>query len=184
MDRKRLLRNPLLWIVALLLVYYAFTTLFDSNRGYTQVSTSQALEQVTNGNVTDATIGDKEQQLKLDLKNPVSGTTKILAYYPGSGNVVDDIFKDLQGAKVSYDTKVTQDSFFTQILIYLVPLGLLLLLLMWMMNNVQGGGNRVLNFGKSRAKQLPKDMPKTTFSDVAGCDEAVDRKSTRLNSSH
>jgi cell division protease FtsH len=32
----------------------------------------------------------------------------------------------------------------------------------------------VLNFGKSRAKQLPKDMPKTTFSDVAGCDEAVE----------
>ena len=42
------------------------------------------------------------------------------------------------------------------------------------MNNAQGGGNRVLNFGKSKAKQLSKDMPKTTFSDVAGADEAVE----------
>jgi cell division protease FtsH len=43
-----------------------------------------------------------------------------------------------------------------------------------MMNNAQGGGNRVMSFGKSRAKQLNKDMPKTTFADVAGADEAVE----------
>ncbi|HWE90758.1 MAG TPA: ATP-dependent zinc metalloprotease FtsH [Pseudonocardiaceae bacterium] len=174
MDRKRLLRNPLLWIVALLLLYYAFSTLFDDNRGYTQVSTSQALAQINTNNVKDATIQDKEQQLKLDLKNPLGGSTQIITYYPGSGNVQQEIFDTLNKDKINYDTKVTQDSFLTQILIYLVPLGLLLLLLMWMMNNVQGGGNRVLNFGKSKAKQLNKDMPKTTFGDVAGADEAVE----------
>src|SRR5919204_184361 len=74
----------------------------------------------------------------------------------------------------TWDTKVTQDSFWLQILIYVVPVGLIVLLLMWMMNNVQGGGNRVLNFGKSKAKQLTKDMPKTLFNDVESADEAVD----------
>ena len=59
-------------------------------------------------------------------------------------------------------------------LIYLIPLGLVLLILFWMMNNAQGGGNRVMSFGKSKAKQLSKDMPKTTFADVAGADEAVE----------
>ena len=59
-------------------------------------------------------------------------------------------------------------------LIYLIPLGLVLLILFWMMNNAQGGGNRVMSFGKSKAKQLTKDMPKTTFADVAGADEAVE----------
>jgi cell division protease FtsH len=49
-----------------------------------------------------------------------------------------------------------------------------LLILFWMMNNAQGGGNRVMSFGKSKAKQLSKDMPKTTFADVAGADEAVE----------
>ena len=43
-----------------------------------------------------------------------------------------------------------------------------------MMNNAQGGGNRVLCFGKSKAKLLTKDMPKTKFTDVAGADEAVE----------
>src|SRR3546814_411965 len=42
------------------------------------------------------------------------------------------------------------------------------------MNNVQGGGRGVRQFGKSKAKMITKDMPKTTFADVAGCDEAIE----------
>jgi cell division protease FtsH len=173
MDRKRLLRNPLLWIVALLLVYYAFSTLFNSTRDYSQVDTSVALQQITDHNVSSATIDDKEQQLQLDLNNPVNGESKIIAYYPSS-NVVQEIYDSLKSNHVKFDTKVTQGSFWTQILIYLIPLGLLVLVMWFMMNSAQGGGNRVLNFGKSRAKQLSKDMPKTTFQDVAGADEAVE----------
>jgi cell division protease FtsH len=59
-------------------------------------------------------------------------------------------------------------------LIYMIPLGLVLLLLFWMMNSAQGGGNKVLSFGKSKAKALSKDMPQTKFDDVAGADEAVE----------
>src|SRR3712207_2466327 len=39
---------------------------------------------------------------------------------------------------------------------------------------VQGGGNRVMQFGKSRAKLVSKESPKVTFADVAGADEAVE----------
>ena len=53
-------------------------------------------------------------------------------------------------------------------------MGLIILFLLWMMNNAQGGGNRVLSFGKSKAKLMTKDMPSTKFSDVAGADEAVE----------
>jgi cell division protease FtsH len=174
MDRKRLLRNPLLWVVALLLVYYAFSTLFDDTRGYTQVPTSEALSQISAGNVTDATIGDKEQQLRLDLKtpDPANGATKLLTSYPA--NSEQAIFQQLTSDHVKFDTKVTQSSFWSQLLVYLIPLGVLVLLMWLMINNMQGGGNRVMNFGKSRAKQLNKDMPKTTFGDVAGADEAVE----------
>ena len=63
MDRKRLLRNPLLWIVAVLLLYFAFSTIFNSDRGYTQVPTSQAIAQISAGNVKEANLEDKEQQL-------------------------------------------------------------------------------------------------------------------------
>jgi cell division protease FtsH len=52
---------------------------------------------------------------------------------------------------------------------------LLLVGLFWfLMSQMQGGGNRVMQFGKSRAKLATKDMPKVTFADVAGADEAVE----------
>ncbi len=179
MDRKRLLRNPLVWILVVLLLYFLISMLFDDTRGYTDVPTSKAVAQINNGNVEKAELEDKEQRLKLTLRDPIDQdgqkVTQIVTQFPSAAT--GDIYRDLQkqaGDKTEFNTTVTQESFLTQILIFLIPLGLLLILLMWMMNNVQGGGNRVLNFGKSRAKQLPKDMPKTTFSDVAGADEAVE----------
>ncbi|MGQ0718474.1 MAG: ATP-dependent zinc metalloprotease FtsH [Pseudonocardiales bacterium] len=176
MDRKKLLRNPLLWVVAGLLLYFAFGFLLDDTRGYTKVTTSQALEQLAAGNVQEATLEDKEQRLRLTLNESVPGVegTKVLTQYPAQST--DEIATAVRESKPAggWDTKVTQQSLLFQVLIYLIPLGLLLLLLLWMMNNAQGGGNRVLNFGKSKAKQLTKDMPKTTFSDVAGAEEAVE----------
>jgi cell division protease FtsH len=181
MDRKRLLRNPLLWILVVLLLYFGISMLFDDTRGYTEVPTSKAVAQVTAGNVEKAELEDKEQRLKLTLRTPIEQdgqqVKQILTQYPGgaTGEIYNALLKSsTSGGSTEFNTTVTQESFLTQILIFIIPLGLLLILLMWMMNNVQGGGNRVLNFGKSRAKQLPKDMPKTTFSDVAGCDEAVE----------
>ncbi|MBN2168368.1 MAG: AAA family ATPase, partial [Actinobacteria bacterium] len=43
-----------------------------------------------------------------------------------------------------------------------------------MLQQMQGGGNRVMAFGKSKHRQISKDMPKVTFDDVAGVDEAVE----------
>ena len=48
------------------------------------------------------------------------------------------------------------------------------MLFLFLMNQVQGGGGRVMQFAKSKAKLISKDMPKTTFADVAGCDEAIE----------
>jgi cell division protease FtsH len=174
MDRKRLLRNPLIWILAAILVYFTFSVLFDDTRGYTQVPTSVALAQISSGNVKDALIEDNEQQLRLTLNQPVNGSTQVLTQYPAqtSGPIVQAL--ETAANKPTFNTVVRQESFLTTILIYLIPLGLVLLILFWMMNNAQGGGNRVMSFGKSKAKQLNKDMPKTTFGDVAGADEAVE----------
>ncbi|MBQ6643080.1 MAG: AAA family ATPase, partial [Saccharopolyspora sp.] len=175
MDRKRLLRNPLLWILAVFALMWGLSVIMDETRGYHPVSTSQALQQISEGKVSEATIQDKEQRVLLTMKPGQSfdGSSMLTTQYPAGST--DAVVNEIRQAGVgSWNTQVTQDSLWMQMLIYLVPIGLLVLLLMWMMNNVQGGGNRVLNFGKSKAKQLTKDMPKTLFGDVAGADEAVE----------
>ncbi|NIH86772.1 cell division protease FtsH [Amycolatopsis granulosa] len=160
-----------------MLIFLLVNTLTDSDRGYTQAPTSQAIAQIDENNVKEANLEDKEQQLKLTLNNKIDvdgqQVDQIIAPFPSeaAGAIYGKL---IEKKNIKFTTTVTQQGFFTQILYYIIPLGLLLLLLMWMMNNAQGGGNRVLNFGKSKAKQLNKDMPKTTFADVAGADEAVE----------
>src|SRR6195952_4701961 len=173
MDKKRLRRSPLVWIGVLLVLYLGYSFFADETRGYVTQPTSVALAQLKDGNVTNATIDDKEQRLRLDLTNPVDGATQIYTSYPAAST--DEIFNDVQAANISggYNTTVTSESTLFSLLIYLIPVGLIILFLLWMMNNAQGGGNKVLSFGKSKAKLLTKDMPVTKFTDVAGADEAV-----------
>ena len=73
-----------------------------------------------------------------------------------------------------FDDQIPQQSVWVSLLVSLLPIGIIVLLFFFLMNNMQGGGSRVMSFGKSRAKLVTKDMPKTTFADVAGVDEAVE----------
>jgi cell division protease FtsH len=73
------------------------------------------------------------------------------------------------------DTEVegTGGSSFLSILTYILPFVLFFGFWLFLMNQMQGGGSRVMSFGKSRAKRMSVDAPKITFRDVAGADEAV-----------
>ena len=59
-------------------------------------------------------------------------------------------------------------------LIWLAPFILFIGFWIFLMNRMQGGGSKVMSFGKSRAKRMAVDAPKITFKDVAGADEAVE----------
>jgi cell division protease FtsH len=60
------------------------------------------------------------------------------------------------------------------VLTYILPFVLFFGFWIFLMNQVQGGGSKVMSFGKSRAKRMSVDSPKVTFKDVAGADEAVE----------
>jgi len=173
MTRKPLYRT-LAIVAGVLLVIFAFSYFSDSTRGYNSVDTSVALQQLTDGNVATAQIDDREQQLRLTLKKPVDGSSKVIAKYPSGA--ASQVFDDVKGAKLaSFSTTVTQESFLVSILSFMLPVLLIMGLLFFVMNKMQGGGRGgVMGFGKSKAKQLTKDMPKTTFDDVAGVNEAVE----------
>src|SRR5690606_4693530 len=67
-----------------------------------------------------------------------------------------------------------QPSLLGSLLVSFLPILLIIVVFFWLMNSMQGGGRGVMQFAKSRAKLISKDMPKTTFADVAGCDEAIE----------
>jgi cell division protease FtsH len=173
MNRKNVIRT-LTVIAVILLLGYFFYYFSDDTRPYKPVDTSVAVAQINADNVKSAQIDDREQQLRLDLKDgngDTEGKTQIITKYPTGYGV--DLFNALQAKNAKVNTAVNEGNLFSQLLIYLLPL-LLLVGLFVMFSRMQTGGRMGFGFGKSRAKQLSKDMPKTTFADVAGVDEAVE----------
>ncbi|MEU6563948.1 ATP-dependent zinc metalloprotease FtsH [Nocardia nova] len=178
MNRKTVFRN-LTIVAGILLVIYLVSYFSNDTRGWKNVDTSVALSQLADKpNVKQVQIDDKEQQLRITLKqgNEATGNqTQIMAKYPGGSEVSAQILRDVQESGAPFNTAVKQDSWFTQILLFVLPMVLLLGIFVFVMARMQGGGRGgMMGFGKSKAKQLSKDMPKTTFSDVAGADEAVE----------
>jgi cell division protease FtsH len=81
---------------------------------------------------------------------------------------------ELKKAGTKFNIESDKTSIWPTLLTYLLPLVLILGFWFFLINQVQGGGSRVMSFGKSRAKRLSADSPKITFRDVAGVDEAVE----------
>ncbi|GAS94742.1 cell division protein ftsH [Mycolicibacterium canariasense] len=173
MNRKNVIRTVTA-IAVVLLLGWSFFYFSDDTRQYHPVDTSVAVSQINTDNVKSAQIDDREQQLRLELKSGNGDTEnndKIITKYPTGYGV--DLFNALTAKNVKTNTVVNQGSVLGSLLIYLLPL-LLLVGLFVMFSRMQTGGRMGFGFGKSKAKQLGKDMPKTTFADVAGADEAVE----------
>src|SRR2546422_5600195 len=156
MNRKNVIRT-LTVISVVLLLGYLFYLFSDDTRDFHPVDTSVAMAQINSDNVKSAQIDDREQQLRLELKNGNGDTdnkAKVITKFPTGYGV--DLFNALTAKNVQTNTVVNQGSIFTSLLIYLLPL-LLLVGLFVMFSRMQTGGRMGFGFGKSRAKQLSKD---------------------------
>jgi cell division protease FtsH len=131
----------------------------------------QFVQQVRNDSSTIqlVTFDQKSSSITVEEQDDKSYSTG----YPTSGNAQSQLINLL--AKNDVPTKVegTGGSSFLSILTYILPFLLFFGFWVFLMNQMQGGGSRVMSFGKSRAKRMSVDAPKITFRDVAGVDEAV-----------
>ncbi|AIA05044.1 ATP-dependent zinc metalloprotease FtsH [Streptomyces noursei] len=181
MDVKRYFRGPVMWIVLAVLAVVVLMQVVGSSGGFKTVDTGQVVKAIADNKVKSAelTTGD-ENKIKVELSGDykVSGSNKIQASYIGDQGV--DLAKNLQAKyqtgeiKDGYTVSPSKQNPFVGVLLSLLPFVLIVVVFLFLMNQMQGGGSRVMNFGKSKAKLITKDTPKTTFSDVAGADEAVE----------
>ncbi|GAA2233557.1 ATP-dependent zinc metalloprotease FtsH [Streptomyces nogalater] len=181
MDVKRYFRGPVMWIVLAVLAVVVLMQVVGSSGGYKTVDTGQVVAAINANKVESAklTTGD-EQSIKVTLKDgyKVEGSSKIQASYIGDQGVqlAGTLQNKYQEKQITdgYTVSPSKQNPFVGVLLSLLPFVLIVVVFLFLMNQMQGGGSRVMNFGKSKAKLITKDTPKTTFSDVAGCDEAVE----------
>jgi cell division protease FtsH len=180
MDLRRILRGPLVWLVLLLVAAGVWLTL-SGNGGFQQVDTSAALTLITQDKVASAKTNNVDQSIDLTLKKGVTYTgggvknaSKVQAFYIDARGPQIVSALDAHPPSQGFTDTNPKGSWVSSLLYTLLPIVLLGGLFFFLMNQMQGGGNRVMSFGKSRAKLVSKDTPKVTFADVAGADEAVE----------
>ena len=170
----KIFRGPLFWIVAAIFAVTVFGQISAAGNRYTQIETSQAIDAITKSQVLSAELVDKEQKIRLILTsgNTIKGATKVESFYVArqEPTLVDALTANPPSK--GWNVKVPSQSLLVSFLFSILPFLLIGFLFFWMMGQAQGG-NKVFQFGKSRAKLQDNDVPKTTFKDVAGADEAL-----------
>ncbi len=178
MNMKRIVSGPFLWIVlGLVIVGFALSTLFGEK--VSKIDTSDGLTLLAGDTVEQALVVDGDQRVRLTLTEPftVDGDDKgksVEFYYvePQGEQVVDAVVK--ADPEKGYNSEVARAGFLSSMLSIIIPFLIIGVIFYFILSRMQGGGSRVMGFGKSKAKLATKDTPQVTFSDVAGADEAVE----------
>ena len=168
MDLKRYFRGPFVAVLVMLLLFFIVFAYANRGESYTPTSTSAVVADINQGHVKSATLIDKNQAIEI----VTTDGKRLQANWVG--NQGQQLAELLQNKHTSYNVQVPSGNTVIGVIFSFLPYILIILIFFFLLNQMQGGGSRVMNFGKSKAKLITKDTPKTTFADVAGADEAIE----------
>ena len=155
--------------VIVVLVYLASQTLLPHSKSARKATYSDFISAVSNNNVRSAEFNPG----KRSISYVETDGTKASIHYPAD-QAVPQLTTLMKDHDVKFDSKGTGGFSWVGILVSMLPFVILIAFWIFLMNQVQGGGSKVMSFGKSRAKRMAPDSPKIGFKDVAGVDEAVE----------
>jgi cell division protease FtsH len=176
---KRIGKSPWLWIVvAVVGVVLVLQFLAPSGDG-DEITSSEMTAHIAAGEVKTITFVDGDQEIRATLDEGVRDDgAEVMTYWIGGtqSRLYSLAQQQVENGEIEeLTTEISRPSVLGSFLISFLPLIIIFIVFLWLLNNMQGGGGRgVMQFAKSKAKLISKDMPKTTFADVAGCDEAIE----------
>lgn len=176
---KRIFKGPWVWIVVAVIGVLLALQFLTPSSGGDEVSASEMSTYITDGQVKDITFVDGDQEIRATLDADVrsEGDEVYTKWINGTQDATFEaaLTQYDEGTIDKVETEVAEQSLLVSILFSFLPIILIILVFLWLMNSMQGGGGRgVMQFAKSKAKLISKDMPKTTFTDVAGAEEAIE----------
>ena len=129
--------------------------------------------QLDSGEIRNVNMKNKDNTVEVTLRN---GQKYKVGFADDYGGILTNRLIAAQEAGKLQDYNITgrQSNGWLSLLTYVLPFLIFIGFWIFLMNQVQGGGSKVMSFGKSRAKRMSVDSPKITFRDVAGVDEAVE----------
>jgi cell division protease FtsH len=170
---NRFLRSALFPVVVITLIVWLGTQTLIGHRAATPKKTTSdlyTLVQSSPRDIKEVVFNPNKHQAQVTMQ---TDGTKFNVYYATDQSQAD-LQSKLVAKGIAFDSKGVGTSAWWSILTSLLPFVLLFGFWIFLMNQVQGGGSKVMSFGKSRAKRMTPDSPKIGFKDVAGVDEAVE----------
>ncbi|WP_244931194.1 ATP-dependent zinc metalloprotease FtsH [Nocardioides sp. W7] len=176
---KRIFKGPWVWIVVAVVGVLLALQYLTPNSGGDEIAASKMSQYISSGDVKDITFVDGDQEIRATLDKGVrsEGADVFTKWIGGTQDATFAAALEQfdEGTIDEVETEVAEQSILATLLISFLPIILIVLIFFWLINSMQGGGGRgVMQFGKSKAKLISKDMPKTTFADVAGAVEAIE----------
>lgn len=160
-------KNLILWLVIAVVLMSVFQSFTPGNSNEQQLDYTRFVQDVRQGQVREATV-DRNGVIQGTKRNGEQFKTVIPGGY--DRDLINDLVK--QGVRATGELP-EEPSILTSIFISWFPMLLLIGVWIFFMRQMQGGGGKgAMSFGKSKARLLSEDQIKTTFADVAGCDEA------------
>jgi cell division protease FtsH len=166
---RRFFRSAAFPILIVVVLAFFAQRLISPSEGTEPPTYNEFLQQVNSGQIEEVTFNTKDNVLNVKETNGDEYETGFL----DSADSQAQLQNTLERQDVKYDIKGKGGSSLLSLLTYILPFLLFFAFWIFLMNQMQGGGSRVMSFGKSRAKRMSVDAPKITFRDVAGADEAV-----------
>ncbi|GMQ85425.1 MAG: ATP-dependent zinc metalloprotease FtsH [Acidimicrobiia bacterium] len=167
---SRTTRTVLIYLAVIFLVVMAVSTLLNRSDEPAELTLNEFETQLAAGDV-DSPVDMKEKD------NEITGTLnnaqdEFVLRYPGESEA--ELTQTILDANVDVDVIDENPSLLEWFIGNVFPYLLLFGLFIFLMYQLQGSGNKVMQFGKSKAKLVTKDQPKVTFDDIAGIDEAIE----------
>jgi cell division protease FtsH len=161
-------------LIVIVLAFFA-SKLIATHDGASQANFSVFLRELDRGQVSSVVLHTKDLSADVSTKGP-DARRYTVGYPEDYGATLVNKLQSAQneGQLQEFDVKPARSSVILSLLTYVFPILIFIGFWIFLMNQVQGGGSKVMSFGKSRAKRLSVDSPKITFRDVAGVDEAVE----------
>jgi cell division protease FtsH len=179
MSFQRLLRGPFLWLTLLLVLSLAFISTLNAANAPEEIGYGEFLGQLEAGEIATATDLRRDQRIEGTLEDGNDDESDDVAYTVTynvdlNGEELSAALRDARAEGLVQLVDPQPSNVIVNVLVSILPFLLIFGLFFFLMSQMQGGGNRVMSFGKSKAKVISKDAPKVTFADVAGADEAVE----------
>jgi cell division protease FtsH len=160
-------------LIVVVLAFFAQKLIIGPGSPAPKQTYGDFISELQAGQVRSVDVKTKDNTIAVTLRN---GQKYERGFLPDNADRLESRLENAKQSRLiqDYDVEGTKSNGWLSLLTYVLPFLIFIGFWIFLMNQVQGGGSKVMSFGKSRAKRMSVDSPKITFRDVAGVDEAVE----------